>query len=339
VSNKLKTQMLGFAAVNCRMLVRGWHFSLAAEDAVVATLYYPADERRLNEAHLTGRVPALPPNPETGWPLVVIMPGINIAPDSYRWLAKRFVAEGLCAVTYSAIGSLGPAGNGITPGLDTSALTPEAIGTRSCATVLRPLLQRIADADPNDCPVAGSINLEQVVIGGHSAGGTVALHNSDPAWVPGLQGTFTYAAHTMVASALGHAEQTVLPVPAKVPLMLLAGTQDQVIAVSRSRYRNSADLGIHNPIKQTFNEALNRNRNDSWFVELRDLGHFAICSPLDDTSGRSFLEGTTATTSPASREFLGDLISAFVATVLKRQAVDQLERLVQNVLVTRYTRR
>lgn len=303
------------------MLIRSWHFAFPAEDAAIATLYYPAAEQRLNEAQLTGRVPALEPKLEQGWPLVVIMGGINIAPDSYRWLAQRLVSEGMCVVTYSAIGSLGPAGYGITPGLDLSALAPQNIGSRSCATTLQPLLDRLAGADP-DCPVAGLLDLSRIVIGGHSAGGTVALHNSDPAWVPGLRGVFAYGSHTMVAVSLGHGKQTVLAVPSKVPIMLLSGATDNVITASQSRYTDNESE--HNPIRRTFYEAITGHQ-DTWLVELADLGHFGICWPIDHTSGRTFLEPESARDNAVGRALLGDLIAAFVATSLCTEGVHPLD--------------
>ncbi len=449
------------------MIVRGCHFAFdAGEGAALATLYYPGDERRLGEARLTGQVPAL----ETAapWPVVVMMPGINVAADGYRWLARRLVAEGLCVVTYAAIGSLGPAGRGITPGIDLSALSPGVIGTRPPSTVLGPLLSHLrggpapanADAGPaasgadpanpsaddsgladaarpvapakppetsqtpepsarhrtpatgqaigatatsqaaalsqagtvkpgprsagrlnvsgaaapsqagtvvsvlEGTPAAGLVDLDRVVLGGHSAGGTVALHSSDPAWVPSLRAVFTYGAHTMTASGLGHGEGTVLPVPAGVPVMLLAGTNDGVIAASRDRYQSGrgadesgADFG-HDPVRRTFEEAIGRRRGDSWLVELSGAGHFAICWPVDTTSGRSYLEhGDPAAgeggyaarpfedgvrdgrTALAVRKLLGDLIAAFVATALGRRDATDLERLTQHPSVNHWDRR
>ena len=239
------------------MIVRGWHFSFdAGGDPALATLYYPGDGSRLEEARLTGQVPAAAGEP---WPVVIVMPGINVAPDSYRWLAHRLVPTGVCVVTYAAIGSLGPAGQGITPGLDLDALSPANLGTRPVATALRPLLDRLAGlSEPDGAPPAGMLDLDRVVVGGHSAGGTVALHSSDPGWVPGLRAVFAYGAHTMTATALGHGEAAVVTIPAKVPVMLLAGTNDGVIAASRDRY--SSGNGAHDPVRRTFEEAIGHGR-------------------------------------------------------------------------------
>ena len=319
------------------VIVRGWHFSFEADgDAALATLYYPGDRGRLEEARLTGQVPAV--DATEPWPLLIMMPGINVAPDAYRWLAHRLVPAGLCMVTYAAIGSLGPAGRGITPGIDLAALTPATIGTRPVATALQPLLDRLATISPADhAPIAGRLDLGRVVVGGHSAGGTAALHSSAPRWVPGLQAVFAYAAHTMTSTSVGYADASVVAIPAEAPVMLLGGASDGVIAASRDRYRD--DDGIHDPVRRTFEEAVGRSRGDSWLVELADAGHFTICHPVDTTSGRSYLEPDPDDAGPAVRELLGDLIAAFIAASLEQPAGDGLEHLVEHELVARWDRR
>lgn len=319
----------------CTPMVRGWHFSFdAGGDPATATLYYPGDRLRIEEARLTGQVPAAAGEP---WPLVIMMPGINVAPDSYRWLAHRLVPTGVCVVTYAAIGSLGPAGRGITPGLDLDALTPANVGTRPVATALGPLLDRLAGLSEADgAPPAGRLDLDRVVVGGHSAGGTVALHSSDPGWVPGLRAVFAYGGHTMTATSLGHGEAAVAAIPAEVPVMLIGGDRDGVISASRDRYGRGD--GAHDPVRRTFEEAVGHRRGDSWLVELAGAGHFAVCHPVDTTTGRAFLE-PDPDTDPAVRDLLGDLIAAFIASCLEPGADAGLRRLVDDERVARWDRR
>ena len=341
-------------------IVRGLHFSFdAAGDPALATLYYPGDRLRLEEARLSGQVPAL----DTGerWPLVVMMPGINVAPDSYRWLAHRLVPEGLCVVAYAAIGSLGPAGRGITPGIDLDALTPADIGTRPAATALGPVLNRLGDlTEAAYGPASGMVDLDRVVVGGHSAGGTAALHSSDPGWVRGLRAVFAYGAHTMTATALGHGEATVVAIPAGVPVMLIGGNRDGVIAASRDRYRGGDGVrdgdgvhdgggvrggdgvhdggGVHDPVRRTFEEAIGHRRGDTWLFELSGAGHFAICDPVDTTSGRTFLEPDPVA-DPAVRALLGDLIAAFVAACVGSATGTGLKQLAAHELVAHWDQR
>ena len=317
------------------MIVRGWHFSFdAGGDPALATLYYPGDRLRLEEARLTGQVPAAAGEP---WPLVVMMPGINVAPDSYRWLAHRLVPTGVCGVTYAAIGSLGPAGRGITPGLDLDALTPANLGSRPVATALGPLLDRLRGLSVADgAPPAGRLDFDRVVVGGHSAGGTVALHSSDPGWVSGLRAVFAYGGHTMTATSLGHGEAAVVAIPAEVPVMLIGGDRDGVISASRDRYGRGD--GAHDPVRRTFEEAIGHRRGDSWLVELAGAGHFAVCHPVDTTTGRAFLE-PDPDTDPAVRDLLGDLIASFLASCLESGAAAGLRRLVDDERVARWDRR
>lgn len=285
------------------MIVRGRHFAFDApeSEAGVGTLFYAADDERMEEARLTGEVPPIDEPPR---PTVLIMPGINVAPDGYRWLAVRLVEAGNCAVTYSTIGELGPAGVGITPGLDMMALAPGVVGTRCSASAINPLLVALADVGSDVCDLAA------VSLVGHSAGGTVALHNTNPAWIPGLRSVAVYGAHTMTATALGHGETAVVAVPSAVPVLLVCGGSDAVIAASRDRYRS--DDGEHNPVRRTFDEAIDRHDDDSYLIELVDGNHFTMCDPIDETTGRAFLEPDLRGDDVEARDLLADIICTFV---------------------------
>jgi len=308
------------------MLVRSVHFAFDIPDveAAIGTFYYPGDEAQLDDARLTGKV--APDATQEPWQLVVILPGINVAPDSYRWLACRLVEAGHCVATYAAIGSLGPAGQGITPGMDFAAMAPDTLGTRPSATAVLPLLETLRGLDD----LAALIDFEHVWLGGHSAGGTVALHNSNPEWFPGLAGVFAYGAHTMMSTSLGHGEVSVAQVPSGVPILLLAGADDGVIAASRDRYRSDADVD-HDPITRTFDEGICRDEGDSYLVVLNDANHFTICDPIDETSGRSYLESDLRAGDANPRNLLANIVVGFLE--------GQLENLVKGEGVAEWKRR
>lgn len=317
------------------MIVRSVHFGFEVPDtdASIATLYYPADEGALDAARLTGLVAA--DRSRAPWPLIIMLPGINVTPDSYRWLAIRLVQAGYCAATYASIGSLGPAGRGITPGMDMAAFGPDMTASRCSATALGPLLDAIADLDE---PVQGLIDFDRVAIGGHSAGGTIALHNTDPSWVPGLVCAFGFGGHTMTSMSLGHNEASVTAVPSKVPILLLTGADDGVVAASRDRYRT--DDQAHDPVQRTFDEAIRRNQDDSWLVELADGNHFTICDPIDETSGRSFLEAELRSTDSAARDTLALVLLAFLGEHCQEPSgQDRVEDLVNARTISRWARR
>ena len=292
-----------------RQLVRSVH--RAGAGSLRATLLYPADPDGLDGARLTGVVPPAPGDPR---PVVVFMPGINVAPDSYRWLAERLASAGFVVALYSLIGDLGPVGPGITPGIDLDALAPGALGRRPSAPALGEVIDLVA-ADPL---LGTSVDPDRIGLGGHSAGGTVALHNASPDWFPGVRAAFAYAGHTMAAAALGHGEAAVMPVPSATPLLIMAGARDGVIEASRDRYRSKdpRSEGAHDPVRRTFEEAVTSSAGDCWWVELASGTHFTPCHPVDHTSGRSFLDPPA---NPANqpgrdraRELLAELVTAFL---------------------------
>lgn len=108
--------------------------------------------------------------------------------------------------------------------------------------------------------LSGLLDLERVVLAGHSGGGTVALENANPAWFP-VVATFTYAAHTMASVMLGHGPSTVLAMPGAIPTLMVAGELDGVMAASSDRYRAVADAP-HDPVARTFDEAFAGGRGD-----------------------------------------------------------------------------
>ena len=294
------------------VMVRSVH--RAGADGLRLSLFYPADRSALPQARLTGLV-----TPIAGGrrPVVVVMPGINVVADSYRWLAQELTLAGCVVATYSLIGDLGPAGEGITPGIDLGALTPEAAGKRPSAIALAEVLDLIG----TEPLLSDVVDMSRVVLGGHSAGGTLALHNARPAWFSGVCAAFSYAGHTMTAASLGRGEFSIAPIPSETPLLLLAGASDGVIAASRDRYTTDPSAP-HDPMRGTFDEAVLSNRGDCWWVELAEGNHFTPCCPVDHTSARSFLEPRGCSKATETRELLVRLITAF----LREYVLDEKDR-------------
>lgn len=337
-----------------RQLVRSVH--RAGPGSLRATLFYPADPAGVDGARLTGIVPPAPGGPR---PVVVFMPGINVASHSYRWLATELASAGLVTALYSLIGDLGPVGPGITPGIDLDALAPGNLGRRPSAAALSDVIDLVA-ADPL---LGDGVDLDRIGLGGHSAGGTLALHNASPDWFPGVRAAFAYAGHTMAATALGHGEAAVMAVPSAVPLLIMAGARDGVIEASRDRYRSEGgrsgnDDGRdgdgpdrHDPVRRTFEEAVTSNRGDCWWVELAAGVHFTACHPVDHTSGRSFLDPADPADPPGregtgeadqARGLLAELATAFLVEHLVEHLADgpsALDSLVTRTGVSNWARR
>ncbi|MEU4171409.1 hypothetical protein AB0F46_31590 [Streptomyces sp. NPDC026665] len=277
-------------------------------------MFYPSRPTGSDTERLTGVVAA-----DAGrapFPVVVLLPGINVPGDSYRWLAVLLAGRGFVVVTPELVGELFGGSHGVTPGIDLDACGPGAYGTRATTPLIGAVLGSLAEPAPAS-PLAGLLDLERVVVGGHSAGGTVALQSA--AHVPGLRGVFTYGAHTLVAAVLGHPPGTVLPVGAPVPVLLMSGEHDGVIAASTDRYA-AADAGVDpDPVARTFHEALADADGAHAWVRIAGADHFTLCDPVDATSARAFLEAPGEDGDRAvdgARALVGRLVAAFCASAV-----------------------
>jgi len=292
-----------------RRLVRAHHGAVAVPgaaspyDVAHYRVFHPARFTGAETERQTGRLPA--DDTAAPWPVLILLGGINVNPDGYRWLAEHLAGAGVATVLVHHVGEVTPGDVGLSPGLDIAALTPAEWRRRPSATVVGPLLDALAAAQA-DGPLAGLLDLHRVVLAGHSAGATVALLNADPAWFPGVVATVAYAGHTMPAALLGHPHGTVLPVPGNVPALVVGGGADSVIAASAVRYDAGAG---HDPVTATYERAT--MAPGSTLAVLRTATHLTLCDPVDTTTARGFLEDPDAD-GAAHRAWLAELIAEFV---------------------------
>jgi predicted dienelactone hydrolase len=275
-------------------------------DRIQLRVHYPAHDDGSDEVRMSGVMPAA--SADAPWPVVIIVPGVNIAPEAYRWLAVALARRNYVVVTYSWVDMLFGDHRGLTPGLDLELAHRDRYGTGPTATAVAPVLEHLAAPGP---VLDGRLDLTRVALGGHSGGGTVALQSASPDWVTGLRAVFAYASHTMTATALGWPPGTMAPVPPGVPVLLMAGADDGVIAASRSRYGIAE--GDHDPVRLTWDDAIDPATAGS-YVRFAGASHFSFTDPFDPTSGRSFLEVERPT--PAHDEALRSLLGRVVATFL-----------------------
>jgi len=226
---------------------------------------------------------------------------MNIPCSSYGWLAHHLVESGFVAVTYDHVESPLPGFEGFGPGLDVDALRP-GVDAAPCSTVLHPLLESLKRV--NNQELKGCLDLNQVVLFGHSAGGTSALFSAG--WFPEIRGVATYGAHAGVSTMLGHPPGTVLPVHGQVPTLLIGGDADGVVKSSSQRY--GTDGGPTDLLERTFTEALKGTGHG--MVILRGGQHLMPCHPFDPSLGRGFLEPNVSN-DDSTRALLADLLVAF----------------------------
>lgn len=282
--------------------------------------------------HLSVRHPALPAGNDAErmsgalradtssgpYPVVVLLPGVNVASGGYTWLASALVEAGHVVVSYDWVGELFPGQNGLTPGVDIAVATPAAYGSAPTTPALRPILDRLAELH-SEGPLAGMLDLTRVALFGHSAGGTVALQSASPAWFPEVAAVITYGAHLMASQQLGFEAGALVSSPAKVPVLLASGTDDGVVAASAIRYGAQVGSEQHDPVVRTWLDGL-PECPQAWLAVVRGAGHLLPVSPEDPTSARGFLEPPLEADQDELRKVFVTLVTAFLRSHLHHDA-------------------
>lgn len=300
-------------------------------NSIYLWVYYPALPASNEIEEETG---VLPCNRDSApFPVVIFFPGVNIGPEAYHWLALELAQRKMIVVLYSWIAENLPGIIGQTPGVDLHYLRPDTYGSGPTASALPFILDALTQIQAEGI-LAGALALDQVILGGHSAGGTIALQNANPTHFPGVKAAFAYGAHNAASTMMGFPPETVLPLCSALPLLLIGGTQDGVIAASSRRY--GAESKTHHPIERTFSESIIGGRNDSYLVMIDGANHFAIAHPEDTTTGRAFLDQPNTQPGEQIRQLLVDLIAGFIDTHVRKMAAQPLS---DHTLIQQFVRK
>jgi dienelactone hydrolase len=274
-------------------------------DTAHVKLYYPAAPTGDDTERLTGTVAA--DRARAPFPVVVLLPGVNVAPDCYRWLAVSVAARGYAVAVPAVVEEVFGAGVALGPGIDVDLARPGTYGTAPTARALAPVLDAVARLGKT-APLDGLLDLDRVALGGHSAGGTVALQSASRSWFPGLRAAFAYGAHLVATTALGWPSGTVLAAPDDLPVLLATGSDDGVMAASAVRYGEETGERA-DPVERTFVQSL---RGPGYRMVLDGANHFTCAHPVDPTSARSFLEEPATGDEPALRRRLAEALGLFL---------------------------
>jgi hypothetical protein len=150
---------------------------------------------------------------------------------------------------------------------------------------------------------------------------------SNPSFYPQVVAAFACGAHTAALVQLGYPAGTILPLADALPMMLMGGTCDGVIANSSALYGLTWECPTA-PIERTFH-ALAGGSNDRYLLLLAGANHFAIADPVDLTSGTSALD-FPATHPPAqTRAIIAEAIELFIDVHVRNRspALADFERL------------
>ncbi|WP_238490784.1 alpha/beta hydrolase family protein [Actinoplanes flavus] len=291
-------------------------------DTAHLRVFYPSKPTGSDAERLSGVFPADPAH--APYPVVLIVSGVNVGQEAYRWLAVELASRGFVAVTYDWVGELFGGLKGITPGVELAAAKPETYGTRATTPSVPAVLEALATMTG---PTEGLLDMRNVGLIGHSAGGTVILQSAR--FFPQVRAVAAYGTHTMVATMLGWPAGTVLPAQVDCPVLLMNGENDGVINGSADRYGEDAATR-RDPISRTFDEALPPADGANVQVTFAGANHFGIVHPVDGTAARAFLDAEATTDPAATRAALVDVTAAFLDIHLRGASGDVLDKALQN---------
>ena len=280
-------------------------------------IYYPATPTNSDAERMTGVIPA--DKTSAPMPVVIFFNGINVGIESYHWLAVKLAEANIVTVMYTHVAETLPNVIGLTPSIDLSRVKPETYGSGATCPAIQPILDSLAQLNNDEkSPLYQALDLNNVILGGHSAGGTVALQNAQ--FFEQVKAVFAYAGHTMASTMLGFAPGTVLNIGSK-SVMLMRGDRDGVIAASRVRY--GTDEQSPDPVEKTFDEACQPSAGEeAWDVLLQGANHFSIAHPLDETTGRFFLDMETTRPAQEIRNELAGLVELFINKHVRGQKLE-----------------
>ena len=260
----------------------------------------------------------------------------------YKWLALELVSRGSVVVLFNWLAENIPGSVSLTPGVDLAAFSPDVYGTIPSASALPSLLNELEQLNKVGV-LANLLDLQKIVLGGHSAGGRVALENANPQFFEGVAAAFSYGAHTAAPVQIGCDPNTILSLPNSLPMLLMGGTHDGVIANNSNIYGPEAWETAATPVIRTFKEAISRDRGDCYLILLEGANHFSLTDCLDPTLKVAALDYPATQPQAQIRSILGSVVGLFVDLHVRQQskASTQLEKLLEdnNSLVASFERK
>ncbi|OZH52260.1 dienelactone hydrolase [Hydrocoleum sp. CS-953] len=297
-------------------------------DTIHLKVFYPGKMSGSKQEQNQGIVPADPQ--QAPFPVVILFNGFNTNPELYKWLAIKLSERGMVVVTFAWVAENFPGTISLTPGIDIAMLAPDTYGTAPTASALPALLTELERIN-SESILAGMLDLQKIILGGHSAGGRVAIESASPNFFSQVVAAFGYGVHTAAGTMMGYEAATILPLPDLLPVLLIGGTRDGVIANSSNLY-DTIWQEATTPVSRTFHEAISGGRNDSYLMLVEGANHFSFAYPFDSTTGTSFLDFPATQPEDEIRSLMAETIGLFIDAHVRQKstAFDQLKELLNN---------
>ena len=242
-------------------------------------------------------------------PVVVFFSAVNCESSIYHWLAIALVESGAIVVTFNWVAENPPGIINLTPGVDVNSWR-KSYGKLPTASALPSILNELELLRSTE-KLQGKIDLNRVILGGHSIGGRIALENADPYWFPSVKAAFAYGSHCLAPVAFDYFPGTVRELPSKLPILLMGGTQDGVIAKSSNSYGLLGKDPIA-PLVNTFTEGFSSNNNDKYLVLFEGANHYSIADSIDFTQENIYTDFPTPRPQIEYRKLIASIIKNFI---------------------------
>jgi len=281
----------------------------APYDTLHLKIFYPAQLSGSQLEKDMGIVPV--DSAQAPHPVVIFFSGFNCDAQKYQWLAVKLAERGLVVVIFNWVAEQFEM-IGLTAGVDVEACKPALYSKAPSASALPAILAKLENLQTKGI-LAGMLDLKRVILGGHSAGGKVAAENADTRFFPQVAASFSYAGHSAAPVLFGYEAGTFLPLPDRLPMLLMGGTRDGVIANSGYRYGMSPE-DASTSIARTFQGAISGGRSDCYLVVLEGANHYSMADGFDSATGRAFLDLPATKSAEDIHSLMAEIIGLFIVT-------------------------
>ena len=234
------------------------------------------------------------------YPVVIFLVGKFVEMNRYQWLAERLVSDAkvMCVCCDAMLLRNG-----------SSLLAPSCLedSVSSSKKTLETVIAKLHDHNENG-ELAGMMNLNRILLGGHSSGGRVALEHVVSEERTEIAAVFSYGSHYAQS---GDGSQEIFPREViSRPALLMVGNCDGVIESFSFVYGINWASGAE-PVRRTFEECLKSN-GTGVYIEFDGFNHFVMTDPVDQTTRSTAVDHAMTVSKHAATEELGHVITLFV---------------------------